>query len=31
VIAGLARARGQRVEDVAALTTANARRLFAAW
>jgi TatD DNase family protein len=31
VIAGLARARGQRVEEVAALTTANARRLFAAW
>jgi TatD DNase family protein len=31
VIAGLAAARGQVPADVAALTTANARRIFAAW
>jgi TatD DNase family protein len=31
VIAGLAAARGQTAEEVAALTTANAQRLFAAW
>ncbi len=31
VIAGLAAARGTTVEAMAALTTANARRLFAAW
>ena len=31
VIAGLAAARGATVEAIAALTTANARRLFAAW
>jgi TatD DNase family protein len=31
VIAGLAAARGTSVEDIAALTAANARRLFASW
>jgi TatD DNase family protein len=31
VIAGLARARGAAAADIAALTTANARRLFASW
>ena len=31
VIAGLAAARGQSPAEVAALTTANARRVFAAW
>jgi len=31
VIAGLAAARGATVAEVAALTTANARRIFAAW
>jgi TatD DNase family protein len=31
VIAGLAAARGAPVDEIAALTTANARRLFAAW
>lgn len=31
VIAGLAAARGTTAADVAALTTANARRVFAAW
>jgi len=31
VIAGLAAARGATADDIAALTTANARRIFAAW
>lgn len=31
VIAGLAAARGKAASEIAALTTANARRLFAAW
>lgn len=31
VIAGLAAARGETASDIAALTTANARRIFAAW
>jgi len=31
VIAGLAAARGATIEEIAALTTANARRLFATW
>jgi TatD DNase family protein len=31
VIAGLAAARGTTAPDIAALTTANARRIFAAW
>jgi TatD DNase family protein len=31
VIAGLAAARGTTAADIAALTTANARRIFAAW
>ena len=31
VIAGLAAARGQAAAEIAALTTANARRIFAAW
>ena len=31
VIAGLAAARGATTAEIAALTTANARRIFAAW
>jgi hypothetical protein len=31
VIAGLAAARGEPAADTAALTTANARRIFATW
>jgi Tat protein secretion system quality control protein TatD with DNase activity len=31
VIAGLAAARGVTAAEIAALTTANARRLFATW
>jgi hypothetical protein len=31
VIAGLASARGETIEAIAALTAANARRVFRAW